>query len=107
MVTKVSVKARRRISDETSDEIRRDAKAGMTVQELISKYNFSQSTILRHMIAPPQDRKSLTEFQIRDIRKMYKEGVSQTVLAREFKVSVERIRVACIGRCGWRAKKVD
>jgi len=95
MFTKVSVKARRRISDETSNEIRRDAKAGMTVQELIRKYNFSQSTILRHMIAPPQDRKGLTEFQIRDVRKMYREGVSQSVLAEKFSVSVERIRQAC------------
>jgi DNA invertase Pin-like site-specific DNA recombinase len=100
MFTKVSVKARRRISDETSKAIRQDAKAGMTVQELIDKYTFSQSTILRHMIAPPQDRKGLTEFQARDIRKMYKEGVSQTALAREFKVSVERVRQACIRRSG-------
>ena len=100
MFTKVTVKARRRISDEMSNEIRRDAKAGMTVQELIRKYNFSQSTILRHMIAPPQDRKGLTEFQARDIRKMYKEGVSQATLAGRFNVSVERVRQACLRRSG-------
>jgi hypothetical protein len=98
MFTKVSVKPRRRISDETSKAIREDAKAGMTVQELVTKYTFSQSTILRHLIAPPQERRELTEFQSRDIRKMYKEGVSQIALAAKFKVSIERVRQACLRR---------
>ena len=100
MFTKVNVKARRRISDETSKAIRTDAKAGMTVQELVAKYTFSQSTILRHMIAPPLARKGLTEFQVRDIRKMYKEGISQSILAAKFNTSIERVRQACLRRSG-------
>ena len=98
MAAKVLVKARRRISDEASRAIRRDAKAGMTVQEMAAKYDVAPSTVMRHMIASPRERNGLTDFQLRDIRKMYKQGATTVELAERFHLSVERVRLACTRR---------
>ena len=80
MLAKFSVKTRRQVSDEISKAIRTDAKTGMTAQALAAKYGFSLSTIHRHAIASFSSRKKLNEFEMRDIRKMYKKG--GTTLAR-------------------------
>jgi DNA-binding transcriptional ArsR family regulator len=88
-----SIKDRRRISDETSRAMRQDARAGKTVEELMEKYSVGRNTVRRHVFAFRKEK--LTEFQLRDIRKMYKEGAKKKDLAVSFGLSIEKIRSIC------------
>jgi DNA-binding transcriptional regulator LsrR (DeoR family) len=100
MFTRFSIKPGRLISDNVSRAIRADAKTGMTVEELAVKYDVSETTIRRHTFASITVRKQLNEFQIREIRTMYKQGATQAELAERFHLSPSKVQLVCARKNG-------
>src|ERR1700746_28560 len=95
MLTRFSIKPGRLISDDVSRAIRADAKTGMTAEELANKYGVSLATVYRHTFASITRRKRLNEFQIREIRTMYKQGATQAELAEKFHLSPSKVQSVC------------
>jgi DNA invertase Pin-like site-specific DNA recombinase len=101
MLAKFSLKPRRLVSDETSKAIRTDAKNGMTALELARKYGLSVTTIHRHTFASLGARRKLNEFEVRDIRKMYKKGSTTLAeVAEIFEVPEAAVQRVCARRVG-------
>jgi hypothetical protein len=100
MLAKFSIKPGRLVSDETSKAIRADAKNGMTAQELAKKYSLSITTIHRHTFASLGARRKLNEFEVRDIRKMYKTGTTLAEVAEIFDLPAARVQRVCARRVG-------